>query len=295
MSQHDQLVNKIRRELRTSDSPSGALTILERLGEEVSKGALTGSEVQHLTLTGLEVLKDLAKHDFETARSAIMNYLLPYALTCAKEKESAVASKRFRDLLSNWIEQYSENEKNPLRAEVLDVACDALKTGDAKAACWTIASIGYRSDALWAQLWSVAERGHETATTALSAIVALGVPRVDRNRVISSLRTLMKYPPPSSLVYVMQELADRQTLEFVLAMLDTPKRDDTRDDSLMQTASAFSILGRIADEAWDDHEFQDHLWSRIAAQRDESPDEFSRPFVSVQPTPSSQAHECVSC
>jgi len=263
MTEEKTLVTELWQAIRDGRDPGDVERLLDRIEDHRKQGDLSNSESLDLLRMGLRAFQDLTADDPDTAGRVMLARLVPLALESAADDDtdSKIELSNLRELLADWIGQYPDRDRERVREGVIGVVADALKGDQLRPACWTIGGIGYRSPVVLEKLWSIAETDDEHRATALSTIVALGVPPKDRARVLQMIGTSFPGPPPRSLYYTLQELAAPETMDLVFRVIE--KTEPQASEDSIDVWLATSLLGRIADHAWRDEELQERLWDRV--------------------------------
>lgn len=220
-------------------------------------------------------LQDLTAGDPDTTTSPLLDRLLPYCLDDGPP--GVVVESHYDpillDRLSEWVGQYPTEGRARLRRRVLRHVKDRLRNpgADPRGACWTAATLGYRSNGIVGALWAVVEREWgDAGDAALSALTSLGIPPGQRPRLLRALhRRAADRPLSSALLNALRQLADPTSVEVVREhWLGAPARAEAPDQEFL----ALHVLADIADAAPDDAERQDLVWRAIAEAHAAAPD-----------------------
>ena len=206
----------------------------------------------------------------EYAVEPLLNVLLPLALTERQDlKEVGIGLHECRVLVSEWINSLLIVGWRQVVEQALALLEEQLRTPAFKAACWTIAEIGVRTDSLVEKLEAVlrADRS-ETGDEALSTLAALGVTegRLPFYREELARRTQERLNNP--LLYALQEIGDARLVRRIFKDVD---RFIAPGGTGPVVWELIWVLGRVAGRVQDDR-FQDFVISayrRLSRRHDQ--------------------------
>lgn len=255
-------------------SVADVLVYLDRV-EERLRHEEPGARTAQLLVAVFARLQDLTAGDPDTATGPLLDRLLPYCLDDGPPGvvvESHYGSILL-DRLSEWVGQYPAEGRARLRRHMLRRVKDRLRNSDtdSRGACWTAATLGYRSGGIVGALWAVVEREWgDAGDAALSALTSLGIPPGQRPRLLRALhRRAADRPLSPALLNALRRLADPASVEVVREhWLGAPARAEAPDQEFL----ALHVLADIADAAPDDAERQDLVWRAITEAHAAAPD-----------------------
>lgn len=239
--------------------------------QAAATGGLPAEDAGTLQHVGFRSLQEATAGDAAAARPAIMRRLLPLCVTepGGGEPGRRVGHQRLRSLLHDWIEQYPDELRTPLRQEVLAEVLRVLRSADfPRPALWTISAVGFRWPPVVDALLQLAGRDDGTGDAAINCWATLGPPPDDRERLVAQVLDRLPRRAVGTFDLAIQELADPRFLPVLQARVSAHPANSGREDTPM----AFSLLGRIADRRSGDHDLQDRVWgpfTRFAAQSEE--------------------------
>jgi len=237
----------------------------------VRTGELTAIEAFDLQSTAFRALQELTLDDAQKGEGFIAQ-LADVCLTDAEEPEKQYTLRRCRKQLREWLDQYGDTGRIPLRNRVLDLLLPHLSADNPEPACYTISTIGYRRDDIVAALWSVEQKWpDERGDVAMSTLVALGIPVGARPDLLRALqqRVIERTWPSIPLVATMASLPDPSNIPIIATILEQPidpKQDESENIFLVQ------ILIEISQEADADQEVADDVWQIITVLIEDHPD-----------------------
>ncbi len=264
-----QAIEHLMQELYAAAGTDDVVAVLDQVEALWTDNGLVPSDAFSLYRQGFQILQDLTVDDSATAERLIVDQLLPICLSVPSDQDLQYEVSKCRDSLRAWLDQYPDPRHSEIRALVLDKLHDALSSDDSEAACFTIATIGYRRDDDIAALRAIArEHNGSDGDAALSTLVALGVPDVERATVLAAIHRRAMTRHGSLLLSAMYFLADPATIPVFEAWLDTIEGDGLD----FPRALVLQALARIADRADGDSALQDRVWGVIQQDIEKRPD-----------------------
>lgn len=243
------------------DELVGKVKQLENL---VEYGELTLANAYELRDRAFMTLQELTVEDASRAASLILDLLLPHCLEQISDDESEIHASiaQYRQHLWDWLDQYPEEIRIPLRDRVLDAVRQGLESETPKGACRTAAGIGFRRADMVQALWKVVEaNADETGDVALFSLASLGVAADDRSRLILALHLRVAVRCNITLIGALRRLADPKSVDVVLNYWLQPEYLTPRT----QLGSiALRILADVADVNDTCLDLQDGIWSSLA-------------------------------
>lgn len=263
MTEDEQLVPNLWKVIQESRGVPELLRVLDQIDLYRQREDLGQPDCLRLLRMGLGAAQGMMLDDVAAAQSVIADRLVPLVLQSAPESDTrtAIELSNLRKLLADWIESIPDGPQEGVRQHVLRVLADAVDGGEFRPACWTIAEIGYRDEHIVERLWSIVEAEDDRRGTALSTIVALGVPDGSRQRVLRILESELQDGFPKRIRYAVQELTALETAGPLLRFVE--KEPGGEKESLMDLHVTQSILNRILDASWSAEEFQRDVWTRL--------------------------------
>jgi hypothetical protein len=176
----------------------------------------------------------------------------------------------YNEVLRGWLEGLESDTRADYRDRVILTTIAALKNDSARAACDTVAALGYRNkDTTSALDQLIANSDDETGDVALGTRLALGVPSDELVRLEGELcRRIASGRWSQSLVGAAHALATPSLLQvlaqtwlypsFLAARID-------KDSFLVQ--QTLLLLPAIADRATEDSDVQDVVWRMLLGLR----------------------------
>ncbi len=264
-----QAMEHLMRELYAAADTDDVVAVLDRVEALRTDSELVPSDAFSLYRHGFQILQDLTVDDSTAAERLIVDRVLPICLSVPSDQDLQYEVSKCRDSLRAWLDQYPDPRRSEIRTLVLDKLRDALSSDASEAACFTIATIGYRRDDDIAALHTVA-RAHNgpDGDAPLSTLVALGVPDAERVSVLAAIHRRAETRHGSLLLSAMYVLADPTSIPVFEVWLDTIEGDGLD----FPRALVLQALARIADRADGDAALQDRMWGVIQEDIEKHPD-----------------------
>lgn len=248
---------------------------LERLDDLAQSEKIEQTQGYELRSRAFRTLQELTVDDPDQAQAMIKGYLLPYCLQTAPEAPSKIRIEvsLYRKRLSEWLDQYPETVRNPIRDMVLDDARGHLVDSAPEGACWTISAIGFRRPDLEEALWELAQEDEgERGDVALSALTSLGLPYDKREALLVALHQRVSVRHTTVLVTALRRLADSASVEKVVQHWLQPQHWQARSGLAWLS---LRVLSDVADANDSDLELQDRVWRELSRLFTECPEIFS--------------------
>jgi hypothetical protein len=205
-----------------------------------------------LLYTAIRALMEKSKTDVSLAGDFLETYVLP---RCLDADGLLPASLLFRqeacEILRNWVEQYSDSERIPLRATLMRRVAEELDRSPSPAGVWTLAAFGLRSRWTERVLLKLAMRADPTGDEAVSALCSLMPSGSLRLRLIGVVSQRAAHGDFEKWLYAIQELASPRFIPFLRARLLAGD-----PDSLL----AAGVIGRISDRVPGNKRVQLQVW-----------------------------------
>lgn len=258
-----ELPSKLWAAVQSSRGLAELVALLDSIDAHWRQGELGNADRLSLLRAGLGAIQTIASEDPTVAESTMVSRLLPLVLESAPDGDYNAENglSNLRKLLADWIEKLPDDSRERVRQRVLGMLLDKLDGSEFAPACWTIGEIGYRDQRIVDRLWSIVEGESERRATALSTIVALGVPADTWQRLLQIIDAELRDDFPPRMRYVVQQLAASETAQHVLRAIERLSRDEK--DHRLDLMIARSLLSRIVDASWGDHELQRQVWARL--------------------------------
>lgn len=220
---------------------------LETLREEVFAGLLR-----------------LVRDQPDQARDILLGDLLPLCLRAKEERPGDGDRGRYGEILRRWIDEFPGSVRAKLLNAVFPVVVQAMKDHRVRPACATVWALCHRTDDVVEALAEIASaRDDEIGDLALSVRVHLGVPRTDREGLLTDLHRRAERRWNHSLVSSLTELADRASIDLVFRRLDGGGLSP--DDQAVLPYFAAQITAAICEHHFDDEALQDDVWKRLTS------------------------------
>jgi hypothetical protein len=269
---YGQLWQKLRKSMSTDE----IIQSLKQLDELAQTGELSIPDAYELRVNAFRALQELTSDAPDRGEQLILDCLLPYCLEQPVDQSQTkirYAISRYRDCLADWLYQYPEGERTPLRDKLLDELHHGLKSEKPESVCWTIARIGYRRPDVVEALWEVARRyANETGDIALYTLTNLGVPPDERLQLLSVLHQRAAFRCNVPLIQALRRLADQTSVDVAMGYWLQPSDEGEETDL---KSLALRVLVDVADATVSDTNLQERIWNAIADLSGEYPDVFS--------------------
>jgi len=245
-----------------------------QLIREIEQHLLSSEDVaSNLLIDAFQALQWLTRESASSGEHIIIEYLLPYLERDSNTSDTISHTiSRLRDHLVDWIDQYPEHERNILQERVLDQLLLRLHATPSLSLCWTFSRIGFRHEQIVKTLWDIATcNENELGDTALATLTFLGVPFLEKARVLAALHQRAVHRMTLPLITALRQLADPSSLTVVqTAWLQPEDQDDKKRDQSL----ALRILTSIADTI-DTEKLQNRVWQIIVALLNQQPERFA--------------------
>ncbi len=290
MSSESGIYRQLLTQLAEGSDINAVLQALESLEKASGPDQLPNRDKYELVSRAFQALRQLTADAPNAAEPLILERLLPYCVTDCPSARVPLAM--LQQCLADWCSQYTEAVNRDLRQKALGKLHPFLETGDPRAACWTASYIGYREDGLVDALWAIVRNNDSAAgDTALSTLVALGVPDKGRNSILTELHKRATMRSPSlSLISALSRIADPTSVQVVYEnWLDASRQNlQASDLSSAQPIRGSFVLGifrSVLDSKSDAAALQDQIWQMLVSLADEQPQEYANDFYLGQTAP----------
>jgi len=277
----EQDVFHFSQQLLQGEDVATVLALMDRIGRLADAGELTPPAAYRLYLEGFRCLQDITTLRVEMAQAPILDRLVPVCLLSSDDTEVSFYIAKCRDSLTSWIEQYSELQQQELRQRVLGRLLPALQSDDAaEAACYTIATIGFRRDDIVTALKSiVAQHDGDRGDVALTTLIGLGVPDAERGDILDELHRRAADRQTDRLLSALWTLADPASLPTLHLWLQQDEQAHKVEHDF-PTEMILQAIAAIADNAdtssGDSREIQDRVWALLETALGTHMDSFGR-------------------
>ncbi|TWT84937.1 hypothetical protein CA13_64180 [Planctomycetes bacterium CA13] len=174
-----------------------------------------------------------------------------------------------RKNISQWIYQYSYDEMCLVRASVLTVLEEKLRTKPQDCFFWCISRIGYRSSSIATLLWKMANGNGQHAAIAARTLIATGLDEAERDLILDRVQSkLGKLRFVELTELAIQELVGPKRMEIAMHFLDHVFRQKESKRRLGQ-GLAISVVTRAVDRCDDDAKTHDEVWSLLSKRGEE--------------------------
>ena len=248
---------------------------LERLDDLLRSEEIELVQAYQLRSRAFRTLQQLTVDDPEQAQAMIERHLLPFCLRTAAEEPSKIRIEigLYRERLAEWLDQYPETERTPIRNRVLDEARKHLMGADAEGACWTISLIGHRRKDIVEALWELVEKEEgEPGDVALSVLTNLGVASNLVEPLLTALHERIAAQPNFPLIMALRRLAHPSSIDPVIQYLLQPH---CVQEQRGFASLSLRILADVADANDDVPSLQSRVWRNLSRQFTEYEDAFS--------------------
>ena len=238
-------------------TPEAADGFFAALARDSAAGGLSPDDASALAEQALRTAMQATAGDPGAARAIILRHLLPLCLTDAEGvgRDDRYTAYRLRELLRDWIEQYPDERRAPLRREVLrHLLPPAAGAVPSKAALLTVSRIGFRSPEVEEALRELSAREDGAGDAAVRCWAALGPPEPQHGRLVAQVLNRLHGRDPSAFDSAIQALADPEFLPALEGRMTAPGH---------QNLVVFGLLGRIADSRPGDGDLQHQVWSVV--------------------------------
>jgi hypothetical protein len=241
-------------------TPAEADTFFYRLRHEAKSSDVIGARA--LLHTGIGNLMERTKFDSEQGGEIIEKHILPRCFEQdALLSPELLDSRGARDILSNWLEQYSDAVRIPLRARILHQIAAVLDTTPSIAAIATLGAVGVRSPWTERILRRFIAKGGPLADAAIGSLGALSPSKALKLRLITMVLKRDPHGLTTNFDYAIQELASPKFIPMLRARALRDREDAWRTSFL---------LGRISDRAPGDPKLQTRVWKVFEAALNKS-------------------------
>lgn len=277
------------------------LQALRDLLQEVNEHANSDADFRprNIRMSILRALRDATGDDLVAAREIILQELWPRCVgsveeddqpsstivlqedgtqvwTPSRPQEAIWEAHEARELLGTWLAAWVEAEEIELRAEVVQKTCIKImqyqtNVAAVQSGCWTLSSIGWRSQEVESLLWKIIERRDLGGDVAGGVLVALGLERSRRGEFIAQLKERAKERAIRYNSYPMIRLRTPELVEDALALFHAksplrwfdgrPRIGKENDANEMDLKLSF--LSNFADSIWGDVQAQQQIWKEI--------------------------------
>ena len=270
MSELDDPAKNLWIALAQPESLERVVEIYQSIEALADAGGLQREKVGDLLAQAFSTMKNLAGDDPVRSRDLILRLLLPRCLADPSDRDGVMSTSRYREILGGWVESLSTSGDTQIRDEVVGVLRRALTSSELEAACWTLFEIGFRTDDVVAELWSIAEQeAGEVGDTSLATLVGLGEGLCDRERLLNAVhgRTQLRYS--RSLLWAMRHLGDSTSLDVLdAAWLSELSSASWRTESFLLVRA----ISAIADANSNRPDVQDRAWEILSKLRQAEPE-----------------------
>jgi hypothetical protein len=231
-------------------TPSEARVFFTRLMQEI--GLNSDPVPRSMLNTGLQSLIERTKENSANAEEIIDTYILPLCL-----EETSLLSPELlepwqaRELLRNWVGQYPDETRMPLRARLLQRILHLTDREPSVAAIKTVGAVGFRSLGVERLLIRIFNQPGTLGDAAIDALCALSASKSVQTRLVDHILRRDPHGRGTRYDYAIQELASPKFIPALRErLLSNPD----------QPWHAASLLGHIADELPGDVTVQNRVW-----------------------------------
>jgi hypothetical protein len=239
------------------------LAAYDRIIELQQKEKLDQNEASELKVRAFKLMQDAASDNAEISSTLIMHRLMPEVLHRAPDETSEVkfSRSRYRERLRDWLDALAEPTRSSVRANVLTRLREQLRTPEPDLASYAIGVIGFRDDIIVEALWEVADRfDPKHGDVAIAMLSALGLPRAQRDRIVSTVCERASARCNLDLIGSMRRLADPL---FVGTITEHWLRPDAPDSWTDDAYLILRVLADIAEVGSECPELQREIWDLI--------------------------------
>jgi hypothetical protein len=215
-------------------------------------GDYTDPGVRSLVLTGIRTLIENSKTDTDLAKLILEKYILPRCL----ERDSFLPSELLldrdaREILSDWLGQYPDETRVPLRSALLEQTARAVAESSSVPSINTLAAFGLRSRWIEQALGRLVDQEGPVGDAAINALSSLSPTGALRSRLIRAVIERDPFRTGRKLNYAIQELASPQFVPMLRQQVHLDRPDLWIEPFL---------LGRIAGRLPGDRRLQSRVW-----------------------------------
>lgn len=269
--------NELRSSLLGSLSVQDSCRILDEVRKAHIEGILSEEDYAQLLLTGLYRLKILTEGDRAGALYALPTYLVPALLGSSESEKDSLFQNRCRHLLQEWINQYEERDRIPLRLEILKLLSKYLDNPETtNQALLSIGTIGLREESIFSRILQMAQLESEHSDTALYIATTLRPPTAEAEWIDGELRKRIDSRMNWQLIEASRNTPSSGLLQSVLSHWFVPSEIKERN---FHRSIALRIMTTIADREYTNLELQDHIWKEIVSLLRSFPEAFAFDFT----------------
>lgn len=270
MSELAQRIQILRQRLYQEGELEDLLTIFHEINLLISEHAT--EESYDLLTHAYRALCNATDDDPSAAHELILQQLLPWLIGPDTDENAESAKGSCRRIMSDWLNQYPEVNRQAILQAILDVLANTLQTQPTVALCWAIISLGYRRSDLVSGLWElVSHHDDQLGDVALRALVRLSVQGSDRQRLLEELHQRVLVRTSIPLLGALSNLADVSSIPVMQQCLNTLH---TNNELLLTQKLALRVLIDIADAHDTDSIVQKDIWRIIATLYESDPNHY---------------------
>ncbi|MCL5952221.1 MAG: hypothetical protein M1132_10960 [Chloroflexi bacterium] len=261
---------RLSEHIRAAKNTDEIRAILGELGSLQDRGELSFRERCDIQVSAFEAAQQLTINQPDVAESIIVEDLLPF---CVMDSSDAnIALHQHREILADWLYQYSETGVGKIRRRVLAALVERLRENPTLGSCWTVSHIGYREDAVVEALWDVVSRqDNELGDTALATLCELGVSSEQQTAILLQLQDRISKRYSRALTSAVAHMGDRTSADLAISRWLEPQRQDFDP---MDISLVLGALRDTLDRRDEDSDLQDHVWRQLMILVRKRPEEF---------------------
>ncbi|HEY4036994.1 MAG TPA: HEAT repeat domain-containing protein [Ktedonobacteraceae bacterium] len=270
MSELAQRIQVLQQRLYQEGELEDLLTILREIDLLISEHATEDS--YDLLTHAYRALSNATDDDPSAAHELILQRLLPWLIGPDIDENAERAQGSCRRILSDWLNQYPEVNRQAILQAILDVLANTLQTQPTAALCWVIINLGYRRPDLVSGLWElVSHNNDQLGDVALRVLVRLSVQGSDRRRLLEELHQRVLVRTSIPLLGALSNLADVSSIPVMQQCLNTLHANN---ELLLAQKLALRVLIDIADAHDTDSVVQKDIWRIIATLYESDPSHY---------------------
>ncbi len=257
------------RNLRKTHNPSVIIKLLSEIDVFQISGTISEKESLELRAIAFNQLREIADNQLEQTQNIILNELLPLSLQDDEDLRSQYRS--FREILSKWIEEHSQEDMEFLRNEIIKMLIPLIGGDKHKPVCWLISTIGYGNPNLYKELWNHAIAwNNENGDLSLSTLSWIGLSIEQKKIVSEELHKRSEERFNNHLAFAIARLKDTESIKKIISNWLERKGRKTLN---VDVSLAFTAIREIIDSFDSDFILQDYVWHNMVELINSEPKE----------------------
>jgi hypothetical protein len=229
-----------------------ATLFFDKFHEVVRSGNLAEPHARYILNAGLRTLMLATQNNPSEGEEVIRRHLLPICLQPDSTEGGTLSGYELRMLLVEWIEQYADEDKIPMRKRILADTQTAIAGLSGEAALRTISAIGFLTPSLDRQLQILARRTGPLGDLTVNVLAGLAPEGKTKDRIVKKVLRRLRRHEFRGFTSAIWQLADPRFLPVLTRWLGEKPGD---------AFEVSSLLGQIADQAPHDKDLQKDVWT----------------------------------